>query len=217
MSTVSKAFLQIFKYGTYKRCQICVVCQGTGDRHIMNCPEKYRQKGMIAMTDRCNCNCGFSVAVEYGFTPCYFNEQQLFDIEIRCSDGTPAAAGKAEGGSSAYFTLPCEGVYSVTVSGPPCFSPRSQTKRVQCRRDNANGATFIFNKLQPVYPPHPPKPEPPCRPEPPCSRPEPPCSRPEPPCSKPESSCDCPDKPCRHEKPIRQLNIRCSRNGITIE
>ena len=165
---------------------------------------------MIAMTN--NCLCGFSVAVEYGFTPCYF-EGQYFDVEIRCSDGTPAAAGKVEGGSTGFFTLPCEGAYTVTVSGPPQFSPRSQTKRVRCLRDNANGATFIFNTIAP-QPPHPPKPEPcqccshkapDCSPEPPC-RPEPHCRpdhRPEPPCHpKPEP---------RHE-----LNIRCSRNGITI-
>ncbi|MCH5347844.1 MAG: hypothetical protein J1E40_00845 [Oscillospiraceae bacterium] len=168
------------------------------------------------MTDRCTC--GFSVAVEYGFTPCYF-EEQYFDIEIRCSDGTPAAAGKVQGGSSAYFTLPCEGVYSVTVSGPPKFSPRSQTKRVQCRRDCSNGATFIFSLLDVQPHPYPPKPEKPCRPEKPCHQEEPcyqerPC-RPEKPCHQEESCYQ--EKPCRPEKICHELNIRCSCNGITIE
>ena len=202
MSTVSKAFLQIFKYATEFLYHICEVCQQRRDRHIMYCPVlsqpepgKFQKKGTIAMNDHhsCgSCTCGFSVAVEYGQTPCYF-EEQYFDIEIRCSDGTPAAAGKVEGGSSAYFTLPCDGVYSVTVSGPSKFSPRSQTKRVQCRRDCSNGATFIFNSLAPMQP-HPPKPEEPCR---------------------PDGHCK-PDGHCRPEKPRRELSIRCSRNGITI-
>ena len=176
---------------------------------------------MIAMNDRCNCTCGFSVAVEYGFTPCYFEEQHYFDIEIRCSDGSPAAVGKVEGGSAAYFNLPCEGAYSVTVSGPPKFSPRSQTKRVQCRRDFSNGATFIFTELVPPRPhPHPQPPCPPPKPEPCPPKPQPcppePCPAPKPqPC--PPQPCPPPKpEPCHQERKCRELNIRCSRNGITI-
>lgn len=139
-----------------------------------------------------NCRCRLAVTVDNDFTPC-IAPPDYFDVTVTNRDGDLVASGKVAGGSSAIFTLPCEGEYAVTVTGGVFSSPRAQTRRVRCCCGQANGVSFIFMKLEPdcghrpphhdhhhqcCCPPVPRPPMPPCHPEP----PTPPCPPHKPPC-----------------------------------
>lgn len=133
------------------------------------------------MSECCNENssgrCRLAVTVEDDFSPCNLTPK-LFDVEIHTREGDTVASGKVAGGSSAVFSLPSAGEYSVTVTGGICSSPRAQTRRVSCCCGMPNGVTFIFMSAEHNCPKPPKPPKPPCCMPPVPRPPKPPCCQP---------------------------------------